>query len=364
MHPERIIVNCFMNLTSRISFEQGLELFTTCPLETLQQMAMSVRRLKHPSKEVTYVLDANPNYTNICTIFCSFCAFYRTPQATDAYLLSFDAFRSLMQSYVDAGIKTVLLQGGVHPEVGIEYLERLVQITVEEFPSLHPHFFSAIEIDSAAKVSNISLQEALQRLWNAGQRTIPGGGAEILSERVRKIISPKKLHNNGWLTVHRTAHTLGFRSTATMMFGHIENARDILLHLQALRDVQDETQGFYSFIPWSYKPDQTALKRKAQHQAPPELYYRILAVARIFLDNFDHIAASWFGEGKEAGSLGLLYGADDFGGTILDESVHKCTGWSLQSSEQEIRSMISEQGFIPVERNTFYEKIYAPTLES
>lgn len=348
-----------MHKASRISFEEGLQLLTSYPLDTLRHMAMSVRRSKHPSNEVTYVLDANPNYTNICSIYCSFCAFYRTPRDADAYLLSFEEFRSLMQRYVASGVKTVLLQGGVHPEIGIDYLKNLVYIATTEFPSLHPHFFSAIEIASAAKVSGISVKEALQQLWDAGQRTIPGGGAEILSERVRKQISPKKLHENGWLDVHRCAHSLGFRSTATMMFGHIENARDIILHLQALRDLQDETQGFYSFIPWSYKPNHTALKKRAQYQAPPELYFRILAVARIFLDNFDHIAASWFGEGKKAGAQGLLYGADDFGGTILDESVHKSTGWTIQSSEQEIRSMISHEGFIPVERNTFYEKLYA-----
>lgn len=346
-----------MNFESRISFEEGLELFTSYSLDTLQQFADSIRQKKHPSNEVSYVLDANPNYTNICNIYCSFCAFYRSPKAKDAYLLSFEDFRSLMQKYKNVGVKTVLLQGGVHPNIGIDYLEELVRIAVEEFPSLHPHFFSAVEIHAAAQVSNISVESALQRLWDAGQRTLPGGGAEILSERVRKIISPKKMEENSWISVHKTAHKIGFRSTATMMFGHIENAHDILLHLQCLRDAQDETNGFYSFIPWSYKPNRTALKKHAYQQAPAELYYRILAVARIFLDNFDHIAASWFGEGKEAGIKGLFYGANDFGGTILDESVHKCTGWSICSSEQEIRDMITRSGFHPVERNTFYEKI-------
>ena len=346
-----------MESPERISFQEGLRLFCFSPLEELRIRADALRKNRHPQNTITYVLDANPNYTNICKIDCSFCAFYRKPKSPDAYLLSFDAFRERMQRYVQMGIKTVLLQGGVHPKIGIDYLETLVSITRQEFPSLHPHFFSAVEISHAAQVSGISTETALMRLWDAGQRTIPGGGAEILSERIRSLISPKKMQPNGWIEFHKLAHRLGFRSTATMMFGHLESAEDVLLHLQALRDAQDENPGFFSFIPWSYKPNNTALGRRVPQQASPNLYYRILAIARIFLDNFDHIAASWFGEGKEEGLQGLFYGADDFGGTILDESVHKCTGWEVRSSEQEIRSMLIRAGFTPVERDTFYRPI-------
>ncbi|EPP37019.1 Cyclic dehypoxanthine futalosine synthase [Chlamydia avium] len=338
----------------RISFNEGLELFRKSPLKDLQEIANSIRKQRYPDDRVTYVLDANPNYTNICKIDCSFCAFYRKPHSPDAYLLSFQEFSSLLHRYVGLGVKTVLLQGGVHPKIGIDYLEELVKITVRDFPQIHPHFFSAVEISHAARVSGISDEEALIRLWDAGQRTIPGGGAEILSEKVRKVISPKKMGPNGWIQFHKLAHHLGFRTTATMMFGHIETAEDILIHLDTLRQAQDENPGFYSFIPWSYKPGNTALGRKISHFAPPEMYYRILALSRIFLDNFDHIAASWFGEGKENGVRGLHYGADDFGGTIIDESVHKCTGWTIQSSEKEIRELITSEGFIPMERNTFY----------
>ncbi|MEF9519713.1 cyclic dehypoxanthinyl futalosine synthase [Chlamydia crocodili] len=349
-----------MHLSTRISFDEGLELFRTSPLEKLQEAANILREQRYPDNKVTYVLDANPNYTNICKIDCTFCAFYRKPLSSDAFLLSFDEFRSLMQRYISMGVKTVLLQGGVHPRLGVDYLEELVHITVKEFPSLHPHFFSAVEISHAAIVSGISTEEALRKLWEAGQRTIPGGGAEILSERVRKILSPKKMGPDGWINFHKLAHRLGFKTTATMMFGHVETAHDILLHLEALRNAQDEIPGFYSFIPWSYKSGNTALGRKVPNQAPPEMYYRILALSRIFLDNFEHIAASWFGEGKEQGARGLHYGADDFGGTIIDESVHKCTGWTLKSSEEETRAMIASEGFIPVERNTFYEHIETP----
>ncbi len=345
-----------MGAVKRISYNEGLNMLISSPLEKLKDIAHALRLKRHPGNEVTYVLDANPNYTNICKIDCSFCAFYRKPSSPDAYLFTLEDFRSLMHRYVTLGVKTVLLQGGVHPHIGIDYLEQLVSICVHEFPSLHPHFFSAVEISHAAAVSGISEEEALYRLWDAGQRTIPGGGAEILSERVRKRISPKKMRPNGWIEFHKMAHKIGFHSTATMMFGHVESPEDIMTHLQALRDAQDETLGFYSFIPWSYKSGNTALRRVTSKQASADMYYRILALARMFLDNFDHIAVSWFGEGKAVGPKGLLYGADDFGGTILDESVHKCTGWDVQSSEEEIRALITSQGFFPVERDTFYRK--------
>ncbi len=332
-------------------------MFVSSPLETLQKLADSIRKERYPSNEVTYVLDANPNYTNICKIDCTICAFYRQPKSPDAYLLSFDDFRRLLQRYVGIGVKTVLMQGGVHPDLGIDYFEELVRITVQEFPSIHPHFFSAVEIEHACQVSGISIQQGLQQLWDAGQRTIPGGGAEILSERVRKIISPKKMKPGGWINLHKLAHQMGFRTTATMMFGHVENPEDILIHLQTIRDAQDICPGFYSFIPWSYKPSNTALQHRIPNRASAETYYRILALARIILDNVDHVAASWFSEGKNIGAKALHYGADDFGGVILDESVHKATGWSVQSSKEEICDIIQSEGFIPVERNTFYQHI-------
>jgi len=356
VRSELFIVNCFMN-SHRLSFKEGLEILASSPLSELKQLANAIREQRHPNKEVTYVLDANPNYTNICKMNCTFCAFYRKPHSPDAYLLSLEDFRKLLKYYTTLGIKTVLLQGGVHPTIGIDYLESLVRVTVQEFPSIHPHFFSAVEIHHAALVSRISEEEALNRLWQAGLRTIPGGGAEILSERVRKLISPKKMGPGGWLNFHKLSHKVGFRTTATMMFGHVETLEDILIHLESLREAQDECPGFLSFIPWSYKPQNSPLGKKIPPRHTEEMYYRILAVARIFLDNFDHIAASWFGEGKEVGARALHYGADDFGGTILDESVHKCAGWELKSTENEIREIIQKAGFIPVERNSFFQRI-------
>lgn len=341
----------------RISFRQALDLLKNAPLEELRAYASQVRHLKHPDNRVSYVIDANPNYTNVCNVYCKFCAFYRKELDDDAYLWSTAKLREELAIFRNAGIKTVLLQGGVHPKVSMTYLKDLLEITVREFPEIHPHFFSAVEIAGAAKVSKISIESALKMLWDSGQRTIPGGGAEILSEHIRLKISPRKLTPGGWINFHKTAHKIGFLTTATMMFGHVERLEDIILHLECLRNTQDEYQGFTSFIPWSYKLPNTKLRTAVSNQALPEMYYRILAVARIYLDNFPHIAASWFGEGKDYGTKGLGYGANDFGGTVFGESVHRCANWDITVTQEEIRRLISEEGYQPFERNSFYEDI-------
>lgn len=354
---------CMTN-RDRIPYEEALDLYQKLPLEKLRNWAQKVRQEKHPGSIVTYVLDANPNYTNVCRIDCKFCAFYRKPHHKDAYLLTTDAYRKKLEKYQNAGIRTVLLQGGVHPQVGIDFLVRLVRITKEEFPSIHPHYFSAVEIHNAARVSNISDKEALRLLWDAGQRTIPGGGAEILSENVRKQLSPKKMQPDGWINFHKEAHSVGFKTTATMMFGHIETDEDILLHLEILRSTQDVTNGFSSFIPWSYKPENTALGRFISRTSCPERFFRLLAFSRIYLDNFPHIASSRLAEGENSGRLSLDYGVDDFGGTILDESVHRCTGWSLESSKEELCQIIRSAGYTPVERDSFYNHISSQPTSS
>ena len=239
----------------------------------------------------------------------------------------------------------------------MEYLATLVRLTRERYPEIHPHFFSAVEIWNAAKVSNISIDAALQMLWDAGQRTLPGGGAEILSERVRKRISSKKIGPDGWMDVHTRAHRIGFRTTATMMYGHVEEAEDILIHLETIRAAQDIHPGFSSFIPWSYKKTNTALRRVAKRWAGHEAYFRILAFSRIYLDNFDHIGASWFSEGKEVGIQALHYGADDFGGTILEENVHRATEFINKADHNDMLQMIRKAGFEPAQRDSFYKVI-------
>lgn len=344
-------------MSERITFDEGLRLFKFAPLEELQQLADKIRFKKHPERHVTFVLDSNPNYTNICNADCSFCGFYRHKGAKDAYFKSVEETMQHLEFARRAGLQTVLLQGGVHDEITIDYLVNLVKTARERYPDIHPHFFSAVEIWNAAKVSGITVKEALERLWLAGLRTIPGGGAEILSEKVRSHISPKKMLPGGWLELHTTAHKIGFKTTATMMYGHVEEPEDILIHLDALRAAQDETSGFTSFIPWSYKRDNTALRRKVRGWAGKDSYFRILAFSRIFLDNFAHIAASWFSEGKETGMLALNYGADDFGGIILEENVHRATNFINKTDHNAVVQMIRQAGFLPAQRNSFYEII-------
>lgn len=344
-------------MSKRISFEKGLELFQHASLDELKQEAHKIRLEKHPQNYVTFVLDSNPNYTNICDADCSFCGFYRKKSAKDAYFKTVDETMEHFAFARKAGLATVLLQGGVHDQITLEYLVSLVKAAKERYPEIHPHFFSAVEIWNCAKVSGVTVRDVLQALWDAGQRTFPGGGAEVLSERVRLEISPKKMTPNGWMEVHKIAHEIGFTSTATMMYGHVEEPEDIVIHLESLRVAQDHLPGFTSFVPWSYKRDNTALRRKVKTWAGRESYLRIIAFARIYLDNFDHVAASWFSEGREIGMEALHYGADDFGGILLEENVHRATNFINKIDHNGVVQMIREAGFIPAQRNSFYEVI-------
>ncbi|MBS0622229.1 MAG: CofH family radical SAM protein [Verrucomicrobia bacterium] len=344
---------------SRISFEKGIEKFKTTPLEELQREAAAVRNQKNPKNRVTFVIDSNPNYTNICNADCSFCAFYRHPGAKDAYQKTVDEALKSVERAHQAGCSTVMMQGGL-ADYPLEFYTELVRQTRLRYPSILPHYFTAPEIWNCAKVNHLSLEEVLQALYDVGQRSLPGGGAELLSERVRLTISPKKMAPGAWIEVHKTAHRVGMRSTATMMYGHIEEAEDILLHLDALRTLQDETGGFTAFIPWSYKPDRTALRRKVKDWVGDVAYLRLIAFSRLYLDNFDHIQASWFSEGVEVGIKALQGGADDFGGIILEENVHRATGFVHRADISHMLRYIRQAGFTPVERNCLYEilKIY------
>jgi len=343
----------------RLSFEEGLDLFQNADLFDLQKMAVEVRNEKNPPNEVTYVIDSNPNYTNACTADCLFCAFYRKPGDDEVYVRTLDEVRQIMQDSKDLDVTTVLLQGGLHPDLKLDYYTDIIKMTVKEFPSITPHFFSAPEIDNLAEVENKDVREILQSLYDAGQRSLPGGGAEILSQKVRNRISPKKHKVDRWLHIHEVAQEIGMRSTATMMYGHREEPEDILIHLQAIRDIQDRTGGFTAFVPWTYKKDNTLLGKKVTRESTPEDYYRILAFSRLFLDNFDHIQASWFSEGKDTGIKSLSYGADDFGGTLFEENVHAETGFVNKTSAEGLRSMINEAGFVPIQRDTLYNRILA-----
>lgn len=339
----------------RLSPEDGLFLLRDAPLVALGSLAQEVRFRKNPERAVTFVIDSNPNYTNVCVTDCHFCAFYRKPGAPDSYTLTAEQVAAKVERAVRMGATTVLLQGGHNLDLPLDYYVGLVRTLRERFPQVTPHCFTASEVQTMAKVSNLSCREVLSRLKEAGQHTLPGGGAEILSRRVRVRISPKKGGPEAWLEVHRTAHELGFVSTATMMYGHVETEEDIVEHWNRIRDLQDQTRGFTAFIPWSFKPNNTMLERKFPLRDGPTPYLRILAASRLYLDNFPHIQASWFSEGKKTGQIALYFGADDFGGTLFEENVHASANYVNVSTAEEAISLIHEAGFDAAQRTTRYE---------
>ena len=343
----------------RLSREEGRWLLTEAPLLELGQWAETVRYRLHPEPEVSFVIDTNPNYTNVCVTDCQFCAFYRKPGDREAYTLTVDEVMAKIAPAVDRGATTVLLQGGHNPALPLDYYLDLVRETRRRFPAVLPHFFTASEIQTMAEVHAVPVREVLSRLRAAGQRTLPGGGAEILSTRVRKRIAPKKGGPEAWLEVHREAHRQGFRSTATMMYGHVETPDDVLDHLDCVRRLQDETGGFTAFVPWSFKPGNTLLEKWIKHYAGPNAYCRTLALARCYLDNVPHVQASWFSEGKKAGQIALHVGADDWGGTLFEENVHRAADYVNTITVEEIVTLIREAGFRPVQRTTLYETVRA-----
>lgn len=339
----------------RISSEEGAVLLREAPLTELGRAADYVRSSRFPEDIVSFVADTNPNYTNVCDTECLFCAFWRPPGASDAYTLTHDELLAVMKTSYHNGATTVLLQGGHNPEISLEYYTELVRRVREEIPGLHLHAFSAPEINAVAKYSGVTTRDVLSELWDAGLRTIPGGGAEILSNGVRKKISPLKIDAQGWINVTREAHEVGFRTTATMMFGHAEGDADIIEHLERIRALQDETGGFLAFIPWTFKPRNTFLEKKIPHEIGGDRYLRVLALSRVYLDNILHIQGSWFTQGKKMGSISLHYGASDLGGTLYDENVLGCAENKLRATIEELVHMIRGAGFNPAQRDTFYK---------
>jgi cyclic dehypoxanthinyl futalosine synthase len=338
----------------RLERAEGLWLLTEAPLVDLGSVAQEARFRRIPERHVTFVIDSNPNYTNVCITDCQFCAFYRRPGDKDAYTLTVEEVMAKVESAARQGATTVLLQGGHNPALPLDYYLSLVRETRRRFPEVTPHYFTASEIQTMAQVSHKSVAEVIALLKEAGQTSLPGGGAEILSERVRRRIEPKKGGPAAWLDVHREAHRQGLRSTATMMYGHVEGPEDILDHLDAVRELQDEHGGFTAFVPWSFKPGNTLLEKWIKHYQGPNQYLRMLAVARLYLDNFDHVQASWFSEGKRAGQVALHWGADDFGGTLFEENVHAAADYVNKTTVGEIVTLIRDAGFAPAQRTTDY----------
>ena len=346
----------------RIGPEDGEFLLTRAPLLELAGLANEVRYRHNPDRVVTFVVDTSINYTNVCDAYCTFCAFYRREQDADSYTHSVEQVMELVGQAVAGGATTVLLQGGLHPRLTMDYYEELVRETRKRYPDVLPHFFSAPEISKMAQVSEMPVSEVLSRLKAAGQETLPGGGSEILADRVKRRLSRlwPKGRVDEWVEVHREAHKLGYRTTATMMFGHLEQPVDVIEHLGHVRTIQDEAlvggnQGFTAFIPWSYKRENTALGRSVEVESGPNPYLRMIALARVYLDNVQHIQASWFSEGKRTGEVALNFGGDDFGGTLINENVMNAAGFQNRTTTEEVVGMIRDAGFTPAQRTTKYE---------
>ena len=346
----------------RLTSAEGLRLLEDAHLLELGALANEVRFVRHPEPIVTYVVDTNLNYTNLCDAYCSFCAFYRphTSTASDAYTHTVAEMVEAIGRARDLGCTTVLMQGGLNPELPLSYYTDMVRASLEAHPDVTPHFWSPPEIYEMKQVSGLGYEEVLGALWDAGQRTLPGGGAEVLTNRVRQKISPLKMDADEWIEIERSAHKVGFCGTATMMYGHVESDADIIEHLDRIRDLQDEGHRgrFHAFVPWSFSPGKTPLGRRIKgKRAGPNRYLRLLAVARLYLDNFDHVDASWFSEGKKTGQVALHFGADDFGGTLFDENVMNEAGHYNRTTAEEARRMIRDSGFIPAQRNSQYETL-------
>lgn len=342
---------------SRLSVDEALDLIKNGDLRELGEMASAKKLELHPNKITTFIVDRNINYTNTCWVDCKFCAFYKHVNEEDAYLLSFDEIDRKIDELIAIGGTQILFQGGVHPKLKIQWYEELVSHIATKYPNIDIHGFSAVEIDYIARVSKISISEVLLRLKNAGLYSIPGAGAEILSDRVRDIISPKKCSSSTWLEVHKEAHKIGLKSTATMMFGTVESDEEIVEHLDKIRTLQDETGGFRAFILWSFQSANTKLIAEHPHikKQSPNRYLRLLAVSRLFLDNFKNIQSSWVTQGSYIGQLALKFGANDLGSTMMEENVVKAAGASYRMSQAQMIELIKDIGEFPAKRNTNYD---------
>ena len=346
----------------RLEFKDGIRLFKHHNLPELGMLADYVRLKKHPEKMVTFNIGRNINYTNVCWVRCSFCAFYRPPGSDEGYLLSKEQIFDKIQELVDVGGAEpysceILMQGGLNPKLRIDYYEDLLSSIKERFP-VHIHSLSATEIIYIAHISRLSIKETIERLRDAGLNSIPGAGAEILSDDVRDQIAFRKDTTQQWLEVHQTAHNLGIRTTATMMYGSVETDEQRVEHLLRIRELQDEAGGFTAFIAWSFQPDETELARSGGwngKKATGYDYLRTIAIARLMLDNIDNFQASWVTQGEKIAQIGLKYGVNDFGSTMMEENVVSAAGTRFQMSIEKIYHLITDAGYEPRRRNTKYQ---------
>jgi cyclic dehypoxanthinyl futalosine synthase len=338
----------------RLSIDEALQLAGNASLADLGLAADLRRNQLHPGRRVSYIVERNVNYTNVCNTYCRFCAFYRVPGRPGGYTLGKEELAAKIDELLAAGGIQILLQGGLNPALGIEYYEDLFRWLKQQYPTVNLHALSADEVLHVCKVSDLSIDEALSRLIAAGMGSLPGAGAEILVDHVRKRIARLKSGAERWLAVHRTAHRLGIPSTCTMMFGVQESWHDRLSHLDMLRSLQDETNGFTAFITWPYQQGELRLARGNTSAAE---YLRVQAIARLFLDNIPHLQSSWVTQGPSVGQTALSFGADDFGAVMFEEQVVSAAGTTFRMNSDFIESQIRRAGYAPWRRNVRYQAV-------
>ena len=337
----------------RITVAEGLQLAQEADLHQLGFLADAVKRRLHPEPFITYVVDRNINYTDICISACKFCAFFKAPEDQSGYVLTNEELGRKIEETKALGGTQILLQGGLHPDKPLEYYEEMLRFIKGH--DIHIHGFSPPEVCHFANLSGLSVHEVIVRLQKAGLDSIPGGGAEILNDRVRGESAPRKCSADEWLGVMEEAHKLGMRTTATMMFGHIETMAERLEHLDRLRHLQDKSAGFTAFIPWPFQPANTVLDHLPTATAVE--YLKMLALSRIFLDNFANVQASWVTQGPKIAQISLFFGANDFGSTMIEENVVAAAGVGFRLTEQEIRNLVEGAGFLPQQRSMDYTPV-------
>jgi len=340
----------------RMNVEECVALLQSNDFVRIGLAAHEIRMRKNPTNTVTYIIDRNINYTNVCNVVCTFCAFYRRPGKPDTYVHSIEEICKRIDETIALGGTGVLMQGGLHPDFNIEWYENLLSTLHAKYPNFQLHCFSPPEIHNISLISKLDYETILRRLKAAGLYSMPGGGGEILDDDVRKRVSTK-CSTQEWLDVMRAVHKVGLRSTATMMFGIGDKIEHRVRHLQRIRDLQDETDGFTAFISWTFQRENTALGRKITEEPTGIDYLKMVAVSRLFLDNVQHIQSSWLTQGLRLGQTALRFGADDMGSIMIEENVVSAAGADTQANEKELRYQISEAGFIPQQRDILYEYV-------
>jgi len=353
MRDIRTILDSSVNGT-RVSPDEAILVFEQANLLDLAEAADKIRNRRHPDNVISYIIDRNINYTNVCKEFCTFCAFYRVKGDAEAYVLPDHVIHKKIEETLALGGTGILMQGGVHPDLKIDYYEKLLSGIKQRF-TIHCHCFSPSEILNIAKVSRLTVAQTFERLKSAGLDSMPGGGGEILDDEVRSDISPLKCTSEEWLRVHLEAHKLGLRTTGTMMTGVGETIRHRVNHLEKLRALQDETGGFTAFIPWTFQPEHTELAKRNLPEVTATEYLRMLALSRIYLDNIDNIQVSWLTVGLKVGQVGLRFGVNDMGSIMIEENVISAAGARNRANDGELRRIISDAGFVPRQRTSLYE---------